>query len=154
LVLHARASGKHVFVLFDEVHLLGALPGVESELARWCREPDSPVVFIFAGSEESAVRALREDGQPLASIGQEFDLPPIEFGEWFSGLRDRFAEAGVDIGEKSIYEILSASDGHPRRTMLIAFYVYQAAQLQPANRATEALVELAIGDARRDRAWT
>jgi hypothetical protein len=154
LALHARATESHVVVLFDEVHLLAQFPGAEADLARWCREPDSPVVFVFAGSEETAVRALRDDGRPLAAIGQEFSLPSIEYAEWLPGLRDRFAEAGVEIGEGQIYKIISVADGHPRRTMLIASHVHLAALAQPTHRATEALVELAIGDAKRDRSWT
>jgi hypothetical protein len=49
---------------------------------------------------------------------------------------------------------VEASDGHPRRTMLIAAYAHSAAVAQPDHTATATLVELAIKDARGDRAWT
>ncbi len=150
LALHARATGRRVVVLLDEVHLLAGLPGGEEELARWARESDVPIGFIFAGSEESAVRALRDSGRPLAPVGQEVHLPE----DWLHGLRRRFAEADVVIADAQLFAVVEASDGHPRRTMLIATYAHSAAVAQPDRTATAALVELAIQDARGDRAWT
>jgi hypothetical protein len=66
LAAHARAVGQHSFVLLDEVQLIGRIPDAERHICRWCRESDSPIVFVFAGSEETAVRELREAGRPLA----------------------------------------------------------------------------------------
>jgi hypothetical protein len=50
--------------------------------------------------------------------------------------------------------IIEASDGHPRRTMLIGAYIQASASVQPDRTATRALVDLAIRDAQADRAWT
>jgi hypothetical protein len=154
LALHARATGHRVVVLFDEVHLLAGLSGGEEELARWARESDVPIGFIFAGSEQSAVRALRDSGRPLAPVGQEVHLPDIATEDWLHGLRRRFAEATVVIADEQLLAVVEASDGHPRRTMLIAAYAHSAAVAQPDHTATATLVELAIKDARGDRAWT
>lgn len=154
LALHARATGRRVVVLLDEVHLLAGLSGGEEELARWARESDVPILFIFAGSEESAVRALRDSGRPLAPVGQEFHLSDIATEDWLHGLRRRFGEAAVVIADEQLFAVVEASDGHPRRTMLIAAYTHTAASAQPDRTATAALVELAIKDARGDRAWT
>lgn len=140
-------------MLLDEAHLLAGLDGAEAKVARWCREPDCPIVFVFAGSEEAAVRALRETGQPLAAIGREFELTEIALDDWLPGLEARFAEADVRIGEAELRAIVAASNGHPRRTMLIASIVHTSAAMQPDHHATATLVELAIGDARRDLSW-
>lgn len=153
LSLHARATGRNVVVLLDEVHLLADLSQADEQVARWCREPDCPIVFVFAGSEEAAVRALREPGRPLAPMGQEFQLADIAREDWLYGLRRRFLEAEVEIGQLELNAIISASGGHPRRTMLIASNVQAAAGLQPDHVATEILVELAIRDTQQDRAW-
>lgn len=56
LALHARATEQRAYLLFDEVHLLGRLEDAEEKTAAQCREQDCPIVFLFAGSEESAVR--------------------------------------------------------------------------------------------------
>ncbi len=154
LAVHARASGRRVFLLLDEVHLLAGLPHCEEELAAWARKADIPIVLILAGSEESAVRALRDSGRPLAPVGQEFHLPDIATEDWLHGLRRRFGEAAVVIADEQLFAVVEASDGHPRRTMLIAAYAHSAAVAQPDRTATAALVELAIQDARGDRAWT
>jgi hypothetical protein len=154
LALHARATGRNVIVLFDEVHLLATLRGATGEVASVCREEDCPVVFLFAGSEESAVRALRDQGEPLEKIGQEFTLGEISFADWLRGLDRRFREFGVRVGEGDLYRIVEASDGHPRRTMLICSNLHSAAVARGDCVASGDLVDLAIYDARKDRAWT
>lgn len=153
LGLHARATGRRVWLLLDEVHRLKRLEGAEETVAHWCRRPESPLVFLFAGSEQSAVRALREEARPLAAVGEEFELAEIAFEDWLVGLRARFAEAGVMIADAEIYAVLESSGGHPRRTMMIASRVNDSAASQPDRRADATLVELAITDARRDRSW-
>jgi hypothetical protein len=154
LALHAHATGTRSAVLLDEVHLLGRVDGCEREVARLARDADVPLVFVFAGSEESAVRALRETGRPLASIGAELTLPEISSEDWLLGLRQRFAEGEITIEGQELYAIIDAADGHPRRTMLICARVQSSAVAAPDHAATPAVVELAIRDAKRDRSWT
>lgn len=152
LSLHARATGRHAFVLLDEVHLLADLDRAVYQVAHSCREPDSPIVFVLAGSEETSVRALREDGA-LVAIGSEFEVPEIALEDWLHGLRRRFAEVDVEIEDGLLDQIVSASAGHPRRTMLVASKIHIAASQQPDRIATASIVELAIRDAREDRSW-
>lgn len=153
LALHAHGTAKHVVLLLDEVHHLGELSEAAREVAAWCREEACPIVFLFAGSEEAAVNALRRDGEPLARIGQEFELGEIGREDWVYGLRRRFAEARIELSEAGLLQILEASEGHPRRTMLICSYVHSSAIGQPDRVAGEVLLELAIRGAREDRAW-
>ena len=154
VALHARATDTRSVVLVDEVQLLGGIDRCEREFARVARETDVPLVFVFAGSEESAVRALRQPGRPLASIGAEMMLPDISSEDWLLGLRQRFAEGNVKIGGKELLAIIDAADSHPRRTMLICARVQSSASAAPDREATSTLVELAIRDARGDRSWT
>jgi hypothetical protein len=153
LAAHARASGRHSFVLLDEVQLIAKIPDADRHLGRWCRESDSPIVFVFAGSEETAVRELREPGKPLAAVGSEFILPEISPEDWRPALRDRFAEGGVQISDRELDAIIAASGGHPRRTMLVAGNVHAIAAAQPDPVATPTLVELAINDSEQDLSW-
>ncbi len=153
LSVHGHATGRYVAILLDEIHLLAGIPGSDREAARWCRDDACGVVFVFAGSEESAVRELREEGQPLASVGREFRLADIGSEDWLRGLRRRFEEIGVSIDDAELFAIVEASDGHPRRTMLIASYIHSKAVIAPDRTASSTLVELAIRDARKDRAW-
>lgn len=153
LSLHARATEHHAYVLLDEVHLLAELEGAEQQVASACHEPDSPIVFVFAGSEESAAQALRDEGRPLGALGREFELAQIAHEEWVRGLGERFAAAEVEIANAELDTIVQASGGHPRRTMLIASIVNTSASRQPDAQATPTLVELAVRDAQRDRSW-
>lgn len=154
LALHARATGRRVWILLDEVHLLARLAEAEKTVAHYCHQDGCPIVFLFSGSEESAVAALREPGRPLTAIGEEFVLPEIAWEDWMVGLATRFTEAGVSIGEQELYALLEASDGHPRRTMLVASRTHDSALAEPDRHADATLVELAIREARRDRSWT
>ncbi len=153
LALHARATERRAYVLLDEVHLLSELDRAEEAVAGWCHAAESPIVFLFAGSEESAAAALREVGRPLAAIGEEFALSDIAPEDWVPGLLARFTEAGVKIGRAELETIIRASDCHPRRTMLISSRVRSSATGQPDATATRTLVELAIQDAEEDRSW-
>jgi hypothetical protein len=153
LSLHARATKRRTYLLLDEVHLLARLDRAEERIAKRCREEGSPIVFIFAGSEESSAQALREDGEPLAAIGEEFKLSEIAWEEWTPGLRERFAEAELEIEDAELQTILTASGGHPRRTMLVCSRVKTTAEGQPDRSATATLVKFAIDEAERDRSW-
>jgi len=141
-------------ILLDEVHFLHDVDGGEFSTARWAREGESPIVFVFAGSEESAAQALREPGQPLEAIGQDFALPGISSEDWYRGLQSRFTEAGIMIAGKEILAIIDASDGHPRRTMLIANQVRANAAERPERDAVAPLVGLAVLEAMKDRSWS
>ena len=154
LALDARASGRPIVVLLDEVHLLAGLDGAERHFASWCRESDFPLLFLLAGSEESAVEALRKDGEPLAGIGQEYELPDIATEDWLGGLRERFAEVGVEVEPAALESILVASGGHPRRTMLVCSYVLATALTQVEPVVADGAVELGIRNARADRTWS
>jgi hypothetical protein len=153
IALHARATERRAYVLLDEIHLLAAIDQAQEGISRWCHEAGSPIVFIFAGSEESAAQALRESDQPMAAIGEEFELSEIAPEDWIPGLRSRFAEAGVKIERSELETILQASGCHPRRTMLVASRVRATALMSPARIATPTEVELSIQEARKDRSW-
>lgn len=122
-------------------------------MARWCHEPESPIVCVLAGSEESAARELREKGRPLTAIGEEFELPAIGHEDWVAGLQERFDQVGVGVERSELDTIVRASNGHPRRTMLIASRVHAAVGVDSDAIARATLVELAIGEAEADRSW-
>jgi AAA domain len=154
LALHAMTTGQRVVILLDEVQRLAGLDDdCEETVSRWARKQDSPLVFIFAGSEESAVRALRKRGRPLASVGTEFKLPTISTEDWLHGLAGLFREAQVTIAREELLTIIEAADAHPRRTMLIAHHVHVLADEQAGLTATPTLVGLAIRDTHEDRSW-
>lgn len=153
LALHARATEHRAYLLLDEVHLLAGIETAERVVARWCHEPESPLVCILAGSEESAVRELRDEGRPLAAVGEEFELPAIGHEDWVAGLRERFDEIALKVEGSDLDAIVQASGGHPRRTMLIASRIQTSAEINGEAIARQTLVSLAIRDAEGDRSW-
>jgi hypothetical protein len=149
LAAAATLRDLRVVVLLDEVHRLAELGCVDA-VAKASRSADGQLVLLFAGSEESAIEQLR-NGDPLKHIGQDFSLDDISTAAWLGGLRDRFAESTIEIGDGSILTIVEASDGHPRRTMLICNYVYDLAGGD--GNADSAAVAEAISTAQADVSW-
>jgi hypothetical protein len=148
LAAHAAIADERVAVLLDEVHRLATL-GADGAVANAARWGQDGLVFVLAGSEESAVEKLRTDG-PLRSIGQELELPAIAAVDWMDGLRERFEQLGTAIDNAEIYAIIEATDGHPRRTMLVCSYVLDGAASGPADGE---VVADAIRRATKDRSW-
>jgi hypothetical protein len=150
LAIEPRLVERRIMVLLDEVHLLREI-GCEQAIANGARGGQKGLVFVFAGSEQSVIDALRTDG-PLAKIGQSFSVPEIATPAWLCGLTARFDEIGVRVAERLLFEILDASDGQPRSTMLICSYVQSLSR--PQGQADEVIVREAIRQARDDGSWT
>lgn len=150
LALAPALASRRIMVLLDEVHRLRAI-GCEAEVAAAAREAQRGLVFVFAGSEESVIEELRGNG-PLANVGQSFTVPEITTHAWLHGLGARFEEIGLHVPEGLLYEVVEASAGHPRSTMLICSYIQSACR--NGDPADAVLVRDAIDQARKDRSWT
>lgn len=150
LGLAPALASRRIMVLLDEVHRLRSI-GCDAEIAVAARSQQRGLVFVFAGSEESVVEELRDDG-PLANVGQSFSVPEIATLDWLHGLGARFAEIGLHVPEGLLFEVVEASSGHPRSTMLICSYIQSACR--NGDAADAVLVRDAIAQARRDRSWT
>jgi hypothetical protein len=149
LAVHALVAEHRVVVLIDEVPRLASIGGAEA-VANVARAGQHGLVLLLAGSEESAVAALFDDG-PLRGIGQQCPLPDISTADWMEGLRTRFAEIGVEIDPAQLFDVIEASDGHPRRTMLVCSHIQDL--VDGTSIADRALVSAAIDVARKSRTW-
>jgi hypothetical protein len=148
LAAHAAIADERVAVLIDEVDRLAGLSATDAvaNAARWGQDG---LVLVLAGSEESAVEKLRTDG-PMRAIGQELELPAIDASDWMTGLRERFEGVGVAIDNAEIYAVIDATDGHPRRTMLVCSYVLDGAR---GGAVDAELVADAVRRSKKDLSW-
>jgi hypothetical protein len=119
----AADRGGRAIVFVDEAQLLDAWEArepVAAVLLRRMREPETPITFMFAGSEPTLVRTLFGDGGLLEYDAHDFKLSPIDPQPWREGLRRAFRELGSEITTRAVHVILEATSGQPHRTMLAA----------------------------------
>jgi hypothetical protein len=119
----AHDKSRPVIVLIDEVQEVGRWSdggAVLGEIAVAAKRGGARISFILTGSEVSAIQALFEsDGSPLIGVVRRFPLPVIDDEVWIDGLTGRYRACGLDIAREQIEMVLTVSDGHPLKTMLI-----------------------------------
>ena len=154
----AVAADRAVFILIDEIqHLAGPRwhrddsLHVQQALAE-AIERRAGVVLLLAGSEETAVEQLMASGRPLHFDGMSFPVPEISRPDWIHGLRERFAEIGLEISDERVDQILAASGGHPQNTMRVCAHVQQLADEQ-FDTITDVMVTTAIETAQAHPSW-
>lgn len=119
-------------------------PTLAGELARQAQAAD-------VGVSSTANRIKRFAGKRAADTGRlGRAMTSLGYGDEGEAL----SEGEVKIEGEEILAIIEASEGHPRRTMLICARVHSSAVAAPGREATTALVSLAIRDAKGDRSWT
>lgn len=80
-------------VFIDEIQEVSAWgrdgEAVQDAITARMKHPGSRLVFVFAGSEPRAGRALLAEGQAMAELVTEFGVPPISRDDWHDGLVKR-----------------------------------------------------------------
>jgi DNA polymerase III delta prime subunit len=152
----ADSRGGRAVVFIDEAQRIDAWddrePAATEILARM-RAPERPVTFLFAGSEPSLIETLFADGGLLEYDALDFDLSPIDSQPWREGLRRAFRELGLEIRDTAIELILDATHGQPHRTMLVANRAAEQAEFAEQVIADDAVVLVALAEARHSRLW-
>jgi hypothetical protein len=119
----AARRAQRVVVVLDEFQSLVNLGGLDG-VFRSHIQHHSAVSYVFAGSEQSLLRALFEDrARPLYAQAERVRLQRLDSTAAHDFLVRRFSETGKDIGEASAQAVRIA-DGHPQRLMLIAHLLW------------------------------
>jgi hypothetical protein len=128
----AYETDKAVLLVFDEFQALTALPGMDG-VVRSHLQHHVPVTCIFCGSEPSMLRRLFEDrARPLYGQALPYQLPKLEFRAAFDFVVDRFLATGKDCTDVAA-ELLSITELHPQRLMLISYFLWEQAGRRPAT---------------------
>jgi hypothetical protein len=130
--------GTRVLVVFDEFQdVLAATDRADAVIRSAIQHHGDAASYIFAGSHAGMMRELF--GNPRrAFYGQAapVELPPLPPEEVAAYVATRFQRTNRDIGT-ALEPLLSASQGHPQRTMLLAHALWE---LTPAGTsASEAI---------------
>ncbi len=110
------------------------------------RSPD--VSFLFAGSIEHLMRDLFiPENRGLSQFGSFYPLAPIAPDAWRHGILTRLAEDGCSIEGSALDRLISAGEGHPRATMLIARWTHESSLVDATRKLNDTHVSAGIAAA-------
>jgi hypothetical protein len=120
-----KADGGLTVVCFDEFQDLlvadDALDGLFRSVIQHHREA---AAYVFAGSQPSLMRALfSEYERPFYGQARPLDLPPLPVDEAANDIEALLTANGLEAGS-AIDELLVFTGGHPQRTILLAYHLY------------------------------
>jgi hypothetical protein len=150
----ATADDRRLVIFLDEFQEVASgfygNPGVVTRQMRAVFQRSPHVSVLFAGSIEHVIRDLfaRSD-RALSQFGGLHELSPIEDDAWRDGLRERLALDRCSIVDSALERLLTASEGHPRATMLIAQQSHAVAVEELRRRIDDATVVAGLGRAMR-----
>jgi hypothetical protein len=152
----AASSGGRAIVFVDEAqqldHWEDRAEAAAALLARM-RAPETPMTFLYAGSEPTMLRTLFADGGLLEYDAIDFALSPIDPQPWREGLSRAFRALGIEIDASAVDLILDATGGQPHRTMLAANRTHEQAIYAEQDVVDDAVAEAGLRVARETRLW-
>jgi uncharacterized protein len=152
----AKRSDRRAVVYLDEFQDVLAVPGLDGLLRSHIQHHGSNVTYVFAGSEPSMLRELFSDrSRPLYGQAHPFRLGRISTEALFDRVARRFSDTGKDAGDAGA-EVVLLGAGHPQRTILLAWRLWELTTGGPATRADATAALAATLRARKpelDAAW-
>jgi hypothetical protein len=123
----AREQGRRSLLCFDEFQDVLAVPGLDGIVRAHVQHQADDVSYVFSGSEPSLLRSLfAERGRPLYAQAKPLRLGRIAPDALATRVVRQFADAGVEAGP-AVELIASVAAGHPQRTMLLAWHLWDRA---------------------------
>ena len=144
----ARRNGHRVHVSLDEFQDILAIEGLDGLVRSHVQHHRKHVSYVFAGSEPSMLRELFSDrARPLYGQVKPVRLGRLEPDELGEHVARQFLQTDKDAGEGGLH-VCSLGDGHPQRTMLLAWHLWD--HTQTGERATRTTAEAALASALAD----
>ena len=145
-----QAGGGLTVVCMDEFQdLLVADDALDGLVRSVIQHHGEAAAYVFAGSQPSLMRALFSDHErPFYGQARPLELPRLPVGEATADIEQLLSADGLDAGS-AVDELLSFTQGHPQRTVLLAHHLYNLLETQdpPEDLAAEA-IELALAETR------
>jgi|GEM_PF-242280 len=130
----AERTGKRILVIFDEFQALIQLKGIDGVFRSHLQHQEQ-VSYVFCGSEPSLLRALFEDrARPLYGQAAQVRLGRVPFEAAHDFVSRKFDETGKDGGQV-VAELVHLSERHPQRLMLLAHFLWDQIDRDPASLA-------------------
>lgn len=127
--LHAADGGLTV-VCFDEFQdLLVASDGLDGLFRSVLQHQRDAASYVYAGSEPTLMRALFTDRErPFYGQARPLELPGLPHAEAVADIERTMAEAGPEPAPGLVAALVSFTEGHPQRTMLVAHHLFEAVE--------------------------
>jgi len=139
----ARQRPKRSLVCLDEFQDVLSVPGLDGIIRSHVQHHAEDVSYVFSGSEPSLLRSLFADrARPLYSQAKPLRLGRIAPESLAAHIAARFAAAGVD-GSRAAEAIAAAGEGHPQRTILLAWHLWDRAAAGSVLNADDAAAAIA-----------
>ena len=120
-----KVDGGLTVVCFDEFQdLLVADDALDGLFRSVIQHHGKAAAYVFAGSQPSLMRALfSEYERPFYGQARPLDLPPLPLDEAANDIEALLTADGLEAGT-AIDELLAFTGGHPQRTILVAYHLY------------------------------
>lgn len=142
-----QGGGFRALIVLDEFQDITRVKQMDALLRSHIQFQGEVASFVFAGSEPGLMRELFEDRErPLYGQAVPMRLGRLGDADIAGHLVARFRESGRSVGE-ALNPLISAAQGHPQRTMLLAHRLWQevppkgAGSLDAWSRAHAAALE-------------
>jgi len=145
-----QADGSLTVVCFDEFQDLLVADDALDGLFRSVIQHHGPAAaYVFAGSQPSLMKALfSEYERPFYGQARPLDLPPLPVDEAANDIEELMSAAGLEAGS-AIDELLAFSGGHPQRTILLAYHLYDLLdQGEAGDDPAAAAIDMALTETR------
>lgn len=128
LDLPTRLAGhrghRRVLVVLDEFQSLGRVEGAEALLRSHAQHQRDSASYLFAGSEPGMLAAaFGERSRPFYGQAETFRLGRLPADELVAGISADFERTERHAGAV-LPDLVTASDGHPQRAMLLAHLLW------------------------------
>lgn len=116
----AERGVQQLIVCFDEFQDVLAVEAADDKMRSAIQHHDDFVSYVFAGSEPRLMQKLfAEKKRAFWDQAEPLTLKPLLLSDCFDYVVEKFEETGKDAGDNAT-RLVSAAQGHPQRTMLLA----------------------------------
>ena len=145
-----EAGGGLTVVCMDEFQdLLVADDALDGLVRSVIQHHGEAAAYVFAGSEPSLMRALFSDHErPFYGQARPLELPRLPVEEARADIEALLSADGLDAGS-AVDELMSFTQGHPQRTVLLAHHLYNLLENpEPPDDLAAAAIDLALDETR------
>lgn len=144
--LAKRERGRTLIVL-DEFQSVASVAGAEALIRSHAQHHRENASYLFSGSEPGMLAAAFEDrARPFYGQVETFRLERLTAAELSEVIEERFSAEQRDVSEV-LGGLVTASEGHPQRAMLLSHLLWQ--EVQPGQQAVADHLENALDAALR-----
>jgi hypothetical protein len=120
-----KRNNIYICIAFDEFQEYKRIDPFLVNQMRSIFQTQKNVSYIFMGSKQSLMQSIFSDAKsPFYEFGEKMNIDPIKKKDWHQFIYKKFKQTGLEIGKKTIDNILDVSHGHPHYTQYFSAVVW------------------------------